>query len=181
MKKALLVSLLALPLLGFQAGKSKYYELSGNLELTRPKPEAFRKWLFMGSAVIPQDKNANKAIFPGIHHVYIDPDSFRSHQEKGVYPDGTVIVMENQHIETRESVGGFGYFITGGQDILVAIKDRRAFKGTGWGYYYFADKDIKSGKAVAAPEDNRCTSCHQASAEDDEVFSQFYPELRKKT
>ncbi len=181
MKKALVIALLALPMLGFQAGKSKYYELSASLQLSRLKPEIFRKWRFAGSAVIPQDKNANKAIFPGIHHVYIDPDSYRSHQEKGVYPDGTIIVMENLHIDTRESVGGFGYFITGGQDILVAIKDRRAFKGSGWGYYLFADKELKSGKAVASPEDSRCSSCHQASAEDDEVFSQYYPELRKKS
>lgn len=180
MKKALLFSLLALPMLSFQAGKSKYYELSAKLELSKPKPEVFRQWLFVGSSVIPDDKNANKAIFPGIHHVYIDPDSYRSHQEKGVYPDGTIIVMENLLIGTRESVGGFGYFTNGGQDILVSIKDRRVFKGSGWGYYLFTDKEIKSGVAVSAPQDNRCSSCHQASAEDDEVFSQYYPELRKK-
>lgn len=175
-----LIVLCAFPLLSFQAGKSKYYELSGSLALTRPKPEVFRNWHFAGSAVIPDEKNSNKAIFPGIHHVYIDPSSYKHHQEKGTFPDSTIIVMENLHIETRESVGGFGYFTTGGQDILVAIKDRRAYRGNGWGYYLFRDKDIKNGKANAMPEDSRCTSCHQAAAEEDEVFTQYYPDLRQK-
>ena len=172
--------ILALPLLSYQAGKSDFYELSPSLELTRPRPEDFRTWHFSGSAVIPDDKNSNKAIFPGIHQVYIDPDSYKTHQEKGVFPDSTIIVMEVLHIDQRESVGGFGYFTNGGQDILVAIKDRRAFKGNGWGYFLFGDKEIKSGLPSKAAEDSRCTSCHQAAAEEDEVFTQYYPDLRRK-
>lgn len=179
LKKALWLPLIILPLVAFQAGKSKFYKLDGNT-LTRPKPEDYRQWHFSGSSVVPNDKNSGKAIFPGIHHVYIDPDSYKTHQEKGVFPDGTIIVMEVFHIETRETVGGFGYFTNGGQDILVQIKDRRQFRGNGWGYFAFRDKEIKSGVPTKNVEDSRCTSCHQAAAEEDEVFTQYYPDLRRK-
>jgi len=161
----------------FQAGKSDYYELSGQT-LTRPEPNAYRNWFYAGSSVVPDDKNSGKAIFPGIHQVYVDPDSYRAQQEKGAWPDGTIVVMEVFHIEERETVGGFGYFTTGGFDILVQLKDRRAFPGSGWAYYRFTDEQIKAGKGVAEPEDARCGSCHKAAAEEDELFGQHYPSLR---
>lgn len=170
--------LIAVVATAFQAGKSDYYTLQG-LDLERPDPTRYRKWVFAGSSVVPDDKNNGKAIFPGIHQVYVDPDSFRAHREKGAWPDGTIVVMEVFHIEQRETVGGFGYFTTGGRDILVQLKDRRAFPGSGWSYYKFSDKDIKTGKTVAKPEDGRCGACHKAAAEEDELFSQHYPALRK--
>ena len=163
----------------FQAGKSPYYELEDGKNLKRPEPHLYRKWKYAGSSVVPDDKNSGKAIFPGIHQVYVDPDSFRAHQEKGAWPDGTIVVMEVQHIENRETVSGHGYFTTGGMDILVQLKDRRAFPGSGWAYYLFRDKEIKANKTSAAPEDGLCSACHTASAEEDELFSQHYPELRK--
>jgi len=170
---------LALLLSAFQGGKSDYYELSGSQELTRPDPAVYRQWVYAGSSVVPDDENSGKAIFPGIHQVYVDPDSYRAHQEKGAWPDSTIVVMEVFHIEQRETVGGFGYFTTGGQDILVQVKDRRVFPESGWAYYLFSDSDIKAGKTVASPEDARCGSCHVAAAEEDELFSQHYPALRK--
>lgn len=179
MSKLVLGCLLLLPF-AYQAGKSKYYELSSSFELTMPEPAKYRQWKYVGSSVIPNELNSHKAIFPGIHQVYIDPDSYKAHQEKGAFPDGTIIVMEVQHMKKAESVGGFGYFTTGGMDILVQLKDRRAFKGNGWGYYLFSDKNAKAGVRQKAPEDNRCTSCHRSAAEEDEVFTQYYPELRQK-
>lgn len=178
----LLISTFA-TLFAFQAGKSDFYELSSSNELSLPQVTDFRKWHHAGSSVIPNNKNSGKAIFPGIHNVYIDPDSFKHHREKGVYPDGTIIVMEVLHIDLKESVGGFGYFTTGGQDILVQIKDGRAFREGfpgGWAYYLFRDKDIKAGVKIKAPEDRRCGACHQADAEEDQVFTQYHPTLRKE-
>ena len=165
--------------MAWQAGKSPHYELSPSNELTRPDPGVYRLWPYIGSSVVPNDKNSGKAIFPGFHHVYVDPDSFRAHRDKGAWPDGSIVVMEVQHITQKESVGGFGYFTTGAMDILVQLKDRRVFPGNGWGYFLYGDKDIKAGKTVATAEDARCTSCHQSAAEEDELFNQYYPELRK--
>lgn len=169
---------LSLSAMAFQVGAQKWYSLDGDKILTLPESQEFRQWPFAGSAVIPDGLNNGKAIFPGIHHVYIDPDSWRHRQEKGTFPDGTIIVMEVLHMEQRESESGFGYFTTGGQDILVSIKDRRVFPGQGWGYYAFMDKELKSGKRTASQADNRCGSCHSAAAEDDQVFTQYYPALR---
>lgn len=178
MARKMVFLLLVLPVFAFQMSSSGWYKLTGK-DLTLPEPHEFRKWQFAGSSVIPNDKNNNKAVFPGSHHVFIDPDAHKHRQEKGFFPDGTIIVMEVSHLRYGEGESGFGYFNTGGQDILVQIKDRRVFSGKGWSYYVFYDKDIKAGKKVASPADGRCQSCHQAGAEDDEVFSQYYPVLRK--
>ena len=164
--------------LAFQGNTKRFYELSPSKELSRPQPKDYQSWRQVGSSVIPDDRNNNKALFPGIHQVFIDPVAWQYRQEKGVFPDGTIIVMDIQHIGFKESEGGYGYFTTGGQDLLVQVKDRRVFPGSGWGYYAFYDKEIKAGKAVAAPQDNRCGSCHQAGAGDDEVFTQYYPDLK---
>ena len=179
MKRFVFLLLSGSLLIAWQAGKSPHYELSASNELTRPDPSVYRKWQYIGSSVIPNEMNSGKAIFPGIHHVYVDQDSYRAHRDKGAWPDGTIVIMEVQHIREKETVSGFGYFTTGAMDILVQLKDRRVFPGNGWGYYLYRDKDIKAGKTVAAPEDARCTSCHQSAAEEDELFKQYYPELRK--
>ncbi len=178
-KKILFSFILVLPLFALQLSSSNWYKLTGGKDLTLPETFEYRKWQFAGSSVIPDDRNNNKALFPGTHHVYIDPDAYKHRQEKGFFPDGTIIVMEVSHLRFTESEAGHGYFTTGGYDILVQIKDRRVFSGKGWSYYAFYDKDLKAGKKIAAPADGRCQSCHQAGGEDDEVFSQYYPTLRK--
>ena len=162
----------------FQGGIAPRYELSPQNALTLPDADTYRQWPLVGRSLIPDDRNEGKAICPGIHLVYIDPDSYRHRREKGAFPDGTMILMEVHHVDRRESESGFGYFTNGGQDVLVSIKDRRIFEGKGWSYYAFYDKDLKAGKRLASPDDPRCHSCHAAAAEDDEVFVQYYPALR---
>jgi len=165
--------------LAFQVGAPEPYALNAGKELELPTAEAYQSWVDAGSAVIPDEKNNDRAIFPGIHHVYIHPDAYRHRQEKGTFPDGAIIVMEVRHVAYGESESGFGYFTNGGLDLLVQIKDRRVFPGSGWAYYLFADKDLKAGKKLAAPDGGACQSCHQAAAAEDEVFSQYYPALGK--
>ncbi|CAM2066032.1 Cytochrome P460 family protein [Sulfidibacter corallicola] len=164
----------------WQSGAQLPYELSADKSLTLPDVTEYRTWPFMGTSLVPDDKNNNKAIFPGIHTVYINPSALETRREKGVFPDGTIILMENFHVEVKEAESGYGYFTTGGMDLLAAIKDRRQFSGSGWGYYAFFDRDLKAGKKVVplqAPA--KCQSCHTVGAADDEVFTQYYPSLKR--
>lgn len=164
-------------LCGFQGLQPLPYKLNGQ-NLTRPKAEEFRTWEYVGSAMVPDDKNNGKAIFPGIHHVYINPTAIRQRRAKGSFPDGTIIVMENQHVDVREAESGFGYFPNGATDLLVMVKDRRVFAGSGWSYYLFNNQDLTNNKTEASPQEaTRCAACHQVAAEEDEVFSQYYPLL----
>ena len=181
-RKGLLLLLVAACLLpSFQSNSTLPYELTGDKQLLLPEANVYRNWPFICNAVIPNDRNQGKAIFPGIHTVYISPDAFERRREKGAYPDGTMVLMEVAHMAFRESEGGMGYFNTGGMDVLVQIKDRRRFEGSGWGYYFFKDKDLKAGKKTAALQPAAsCQSCHQVAAGEDELFTQYYPKLAPK-
>src|SRR5262249_941416 len=45
------------------------------------QPVGYRKWVFIGSPLTPNDLNDGEASFPEFHAVYIDPESF-AHYEK---------------------------------------------------------------------------------------------------
>jgi hypothetical protein len=173
-----LLLLVFLSLSAFQANRQVPFELSGDQELILPDIATYRQWPFMGNATIPDDRNNNKAIFPGIHSVFVDPDALEHRRTKGQYPDGTMVIMEVAKVDFDESPGGFGYFNNGGMDVLVQIKDRRRFSGSGWAYYWFKDADLKAGKRTATLQPKAsCQSCHQVGAEEDELFIQYYPAL----
>ncbi len=178
----LLVALLAGALFGaWQSAADLPYTLSGEQELTLPDVTEYRQWPYMGTSMVPNDKNNGKAIFPGIHTVYISPRALRMRREKGVFPDGTIILMENHHVNLKEAESGFGYFTTGAMDLMAAVKDRRQFEGEGWGYYLFLDRDLKAGKKLASLQPSAaCRSCHQVGAGEDQVFTQYYPSLKKE-
>lgn len=165
-------------LFAFQLNRSVPFELTGDKELILPDASEYRQWPFMGNAMIPNDRNSGKAIFPGIHSVYVDPHALEHRRTKGQYPDGSMIIMEVAKVDYNESPSGFGYFNDGGMDVLVQIKDRRRFEGSGWAYYWFQDKDLKSNKKTATVQPAaKCQSCHQVGAEEDELFIQYYPAL----
>lgn len=165
----------------WQTAANLPYELSGEKQLTLPDVTEYRLWPYMGTSMVPNEKNKGKAIFPGIHTVFISPRALRMRREKGIFPDGTIIVMENHHVTMREAESGFGYFTTGGMDLLAAVKDRRQFDGDGWGYYLYLDRDLKAGKKLADLQPSAtCRSCHQVGAAEDQVFTQYYPSLKKE-
>ena len=176
---SILAAVLLVPVMWAWQGADLAYAISGKT-LTVPELATYRNWHFAGASVVPNEHNNNKAIFPGIHNVYIDPGSYDHRREKGTFRDGTIILMEVLHVNTRESESGYGYFTTGGRDVLIHIKDRRVFSGNGWAYYVFYDKELKAGKKVSEPNDPNCKSCHQAAAADDEVFVQYFPELARE-
>lgn len=177
MRIALLI-LAAVVLAAWQLNRSVPFELSGDKELILPESTTYRQWPFMGNTTIPNDRNNNKAIFPGIHSVFVDPHAWEHRRTKGQYPDGTMVIMEVAKVDFSESPGGFGYFNNGGMDVLVQIKDRRRFDGSGWAYYWFKDADLKAGKKTASLQsDAKCQSCHQVGAKEDELFIQYYPAL----
>ena len=167
-------------LFGFQSGIQAFFSFDKAQQLEIPDPEVYRKWELVGTGAVPNDQNRGRAIFPGVHIVFIDPVSIKHRRESGFFPDGTIIVMENFHQNNREGVSGKGYFESGPRDLLVSIKDRRIFPASGWSYYFFSDMDIKNGvKSSAARPKSDCQACHIAEGDDDQVFVSFYPQLKK--
>jgi len=143
------------------------------------QPVGYRKWVYIGTPLTPNDMNGGEASFPEFHAVYIDPDSFAHYEKTGEFRDGTVIVKELSSVGSKEAPSGKGYFMGDFSGLEAAIKDSKRFKGEpgSWAYFSFGHKyPLKkeaSKNSVAA-----CNQCHQENAKTDWVFSQYYPVLR---
>lgn len=149
-------------------------------------PEGFREWVFIGAPLTPHGLNNNQAAFPEFHHVYVNPDAFAVYQRTGKFPEGTVIAKElvllqkGDHADgSKNAPSGRGYFAGEFQGMDVMVKDSKRFKKTnGWGFYNFGHHSPPyAGTVKAAPKES-CAGCHQAKAEKDMVFTQFYPILQ---
>ncbi|HXV22395.1 MAG TPA: cytochrome P460 family protein [Desulfuromonadales bacterium] len=153
------------------------FDAQGNLAL----PEGYRQWVFVGAPVTPNDMNGGKAAFPEFHHVYIDPGSFKQYQETGKFRDGTVIVKELVSVGAKMGASGNGYFPGEFIGLAVSVKNsvRFANEPGNWGYFSFDAADGKSLLPTAKVQPTEaCSPCHQKSAAQDLIFTQYYPVLR---
>ncbi len=145
------------------------------------RPQGWRKWIYVGTPLTPHDMNGGKASFPEFHNVYVDPESFATFERTGEFPNGTQLVKELALVGSKEAVSGNGYFMGEFAGLEVAIKDTDRFKDQpgGWAYFSFGhvaeSEYAKTAKSFPAES---CNSCHEASADTDFVFTQYYPVLR---
>lgn len=150
------------------------FTLEGKLK----QPVGYRKWVYIGTPLTPNDLNGGEAPFPEFHAVYMDPDSFAQYEKTGEYPDGTVLVKELVAVGDREATSGKGYFMGDFSGLEVSIKDKQRFaeEPGNWAYFSFGHKyplKTEVAKNLAAS----CNRCHQDNAQDF-VFDKYYPVLR---
>jgi hypothetical protein len=147
-------------------------------ELLRPDI-SYREWIYIGTPLTPNDLNPPEAPFPEFHNVYIHPCDFDHWKRTGTFPDGTVIIKELVLVGTKQAVSGRGYFMGEFTGLEAAIKDSKRFKDEPgyWAYFSFGHSYPLADSAQAFPA-AACNACHEASAADDFVFTQFYPVLR---
>lgn len=149
-----------------------------NGELQRPT--GYREWVYVGTPVTPNDMNDGKAAFPEHHNVYIDPKSWKHWKETGEFRDGTILIKELVSVGSKAAVSGVGYFQGEfiGLEATIKSKKHSPNEPGNWAYYSFSGKNHKTltNTAKAFPAKS-CNSCHQASAADDFVFTQYYPVL----
>ncbi len=188
----------ALTLIPVSQGVAKHHEGSvakfdsgGNLL----RPEGYREWVFVGTPLTPNDMNNGMAPFPEFHAVYIDPASWAHYKKTGKFRDGTVLIKELISVGSKQATSGVGYFMGEYLGLEAAVKSKARFPDEpgNWAYHSFTTpgspmeggetrKKIHAGaplkdKAKAFPT-AVCAGCHVASAEEDMVFTQFYPVLR---
>ncbi len=151
------------------------YTLEGKLK--RP-PFSFRKWVYVGTPLTPNDLNDGKANFPEFHNVYMDPDSFAHFEKTGEYRDGTVLVKELVSVGEKEASSGNGYFQGDFIGLEVSVKDAKRYPAEpgNWGYYSFGHS-YPMKEQSAKNKTDECNGCHQRHAINF-VFSQYYPVLR---
>jgi hypothetical protein len=142
-------------------------------------PTDYREWIYVGAPVTPNDMNGGKAAFPEFHSVYINPEAYRDYAKTGVFPDGTVVVKELISVATKRASSGRGYFMGEFTGLEVAVKDRTRFQDEpgNWAYFSFGHEYPLKDRAEVQPVAN-CSACHGAGADDDYVFTQYYPVLR---
>ncbi len=147
-------------------------------ELLRPDFR-FREWVYIGTPLTPNELNPPEAPFPEFHNVYIHPDDFDHWKNTGTFADGTVIAKELVLVGSKQAVSGTGYFMGNFAGLEITIKDSKRFKDEPgyWAYFSFGHSyplaDIAKQFPTAA-----CNTCHENSAADDFVFTQYYPVLR---
>lgn len=142
------------------------------------RPEGYRKWVYVGTPLTPNDLNGGEAAFPEFHAVYIDPESFDHFEKTGEFRDGTVIIKELVLVGAKEASSGKGYFMGDFTGLEAAVKDSKRFKDEPgkWAYFTFGHKyPLKNETDPQATAS--CNTCHQTSAKIDHVFTQFYPVL----
>ncbi|WP_428623180.1 cytochrome P460 family protein, partial [Sedimenticola sp.] len=158
------------------------FDAKGNLV----QPEGFREWVFIGAPLTPNGLNNGAAGFPEFHHVYVNPDAFAVYQRTGTFPDGTVVAKElvllkpGQHKDgSLDAPSGRGYFAGQYNGMDVMVKDSKRFSQTnGWGFFNFGHHAPPYSKTSTAAPTASCAACHQANAEKDMMFTQFYPILQ---
>src|SRR5262249_22034798 len=106
------------------------------------QPVGYRKWVYVGTPLTPNDLNGGEASFPEVHEVYMDPESFAHYEKTGKFRDGTVLVKELSSVGSKEAPSGKGYFQGEFTGLEAAIKDSKRFKDEpgNWGYFSFGHK-----------------------------------------
>jgi Cytochrome P460 len=143
-----------------------HYAKDGNLV----PPADYREWVFLSSSI---DMSYSATPVHQFDNVFAQRAAYRSFLKTGVWPDKTVLILENRGAASKGSITKSGQFQNGEVIGLEAhVKDAARFKG-GWGFFAF-----DGGKPGAMlPYTAACYACHQAHGAADTTFVQFYPTL----
>ena len=164
---------------------------ASGITLNKPSSDDYRQWTYIGTPLTPNALNGGEAPFPEFHNVYMETSAYLHFAKTGEFPDGTQLAKELVSVrasddcdETNGScfeVSGQGYFQGEFIGLEMAIKDATLFADEpgNWAYYSFGHVPPAELAATAEPfPAESCNSCHEASADNDFIFTQFYPVLR---
>ena len=158
-------------------------------ELLLPEAEIWREWPYIGTPLTPNALNDGEAPFPEFHAVYIDPVSWEHWRRTGTFREGTVLAKELVSVladstsrpdASTVQVSGRGYFMDEfiGFEIAHKSAERYPDEPGNWAYYTFGHHPLPYAASTPQQPVEACNVCHQASAADDYVFTQFYPVLK---
>jgi hypothetical protein len=151
-------------------------EFSADGKLQRPVD--YRKWRFVSAGLgMSYGPAAQAAALTGqamFDNVFVQPQAYDAFIRDGVWPEGTMFVLELRGTETQRPPNNKGYFQTELHAVEVSVKDSVRFKGR-WAYFDFG---MEARSASPQPESN-CFACHERNAAVDMTFVQFYPTLQE--
>lgn len=137
-------------------------------------PADYREWIFLTSGI---DMAYSEGGQPPMHsmfdNIYVARDAYRGFVATGIWPDGTVLLMEIRGAGSKASINRRGRFQT--TDVMgfeAHVKDTARFEG-GWAFFGLNANN----PGTEIPHTASCYSCHQQHAAVDTTFVQFYPTL----
>jgi len=156
-------------------------------QLIQPDGKVWRDWPYIGAIATPNGLNDGEAPFPEFHSVYIDPESWKHWRETGTFREGTVLAKELNRVYSQdahpdgstEQSSGRGFFMGefSGFEIALKSKARYADEPGYWAYFSFGHHAPPYSETAKKLPAEACNACHEVAAEDDFVFTQFYPVL----
>lgn len=152
-------------------GGAPQYDTTGRMLF----PADYRDWVFLSSGLnMSYSADPAMADHDMFGNTFVPAAAHAAFKKTGVWPDKTVIMLENRGGTGKGSINKRGLFQTG--DYMGAeahVKDTARFKG-GWGFFAF---NVAGAPASEIPHSVACYSCHEQHAAADTTFVQFYPTL----
>jgi hypothetical protein len=137
-------------------------------------PVDYREWVFLSSGLNMSYSQTPAMVGQDIFgNTFAAPSAYKTFLKTGVWPDKTVLILEDRGGAAKGSINRQGRFqTTETKGVEAHVKDVGRFKG-GWGFFAFdGDKP-----AALIPATASCYACHQDHAAVDTTFVQFYPTL----
>ncbi len=156
-----------------QPAPSEVDEPQYDAQMRLMRPADYRDWVFLSSGLDMSYSQlpamANSHMF---NNVFVPRAAYLAFKATGVWPDKTIVILENRGGAKDVSINKRGMVQTGDVMGLEAhVKDARLTGG--WGFFSFdGDKPAQQIAHTAA-----CYACHQDHAAADTTFVQFYPTL----
>ena len=147
------------------------YDRSGALR----RPAGIERWIMVGASLGLGYSDVTEPPPGRFHRVYLETGAYEHYRRTGAFPDGTMLGLSIRAPSRRVPPARAGW--TEGELVALemAVKDTARFEG-GWAYFDFG-ADATTARAFPP---TRCASCHVQHAARDNVFIQFYPQLRER-
>jgi hypothetical protein len=163
---------------------SPYVDAKGNITL----PSDFdSKWVFVGTWSIAAEDVKQSADASGhgaasLHNVYTQPGTVEAFRNTGKFPDGAVLIKELLNTETTKMTTGKVSRANKNEGWFIMVKDTKnrfpenRLWGDGWGWSLF---DVNK-KVTSKDYKTECLGCHIPAKQNDWVYLEGYPMLRKR-
>lgn len=156
------------------AADAPQFDAAGALQ----RPADYRQWMFLTSGLgmaygAAGQANGRPAPFT---NVFVKPEAWRGFMQTGVWPEGTVFVLEVRRALEAQSINQQGR--TQGEVVVVeaSVKDSTRYPDGGWAYFDFGTPQAAKTAVAPLPRTEACYSCHKAHGAVEWTFTQFYPE-----
>jgi hypothetical protein len=142
------------------------------------RPEGYREWVFVGASLGMGYNEAGSSHEQRFHNLYLLPSAYQQYKKTGQFPEKTIIAMEVVSAGSAASINKQGHFEDRFTGLEASVKDSSRFPN-GWAYFNFtAPNETLAATAKAFPKE-ACWDCHNQHGATDNVFTQFYPMLRR--